>query len=380
MASLILSLTLVACICTCDAFAPSSSTKHNPQRHASTSQLRLFDSLLQKTTRGSSGINSNNSISRSSLNRIPIEEFDILSRGFGLNDAPPFPYSIELSTPKSTTNNGDTSNQPTRLVIRHLEEEDITKVMPEVVREFGALSKPPAPTSPQPGDEVSTQIENWLFSMTVLIGLTQRVERRKVGYPSDNNSGEDVKCPDHNVICIVEQTPSRNSNGEQTTYSEEIVGIAELSYQPPNPNRNAPPFVLPFFAKTVLSKVSPSIQEDGTALTTPQGYISNVLVNKNRRGLGYGRIMMTALEGMARMWGCSDIRLHVDANEVSGRVAQKLYRSLGYAGVPDRASSKKRSGEKMYEWMGPSMANEGLYMVDGIPLLYMRKRLNEEVE
>jgi ribosomal protein S18 acetylase RimI-like enzyme len=295
--------------------------------------------------------------------RIPETELNLLNRGFGIGNVPPFPYSIDL-IPK---NAGDTINSPaTKMVVRHLEEEDIPRILPEVVREFGSLIS--SPQSNEPGDELATQIENYLFSLTVLIGLTQRVKRRIKGYPMGTQSVS----PDHNVICIVEQIPII-CNGEIVSYSEQIVGIGEISWQPPNPNRNAPPFVLPYFVKQLIAKFGSVVDENGIVLDAPRGYISNVLVYKNRRGLGYGRVLMAALEGIGKMWGCKDVSLHVDADEKSGRVAQGLYRKLGYVGVPDTCFSKSKGDRVGYEWMGPSMANQGLYMVDGIPLIYMRK-------
>ncbi|KAL7538049.1 hypothetical protein ACHAXR_008241 [Thalassiosira sp. AJA248-18] len=346
--------------------ATFSSSRFSTQRRRgrNDSHLYLFDSLSQKEGSKRSGqkIRSPNS---SSI-QIPNEELEFLGSGFGSEvTTPPFPYSIDLP-------NGKKGNQASRLIIRHLEDNDITNILPEIVREFGSLSPPPS-TTPEPGDELASKIENFLFSLTVLIGLTQRVVRREKGYSPSNSA-----CPDHNTICLVEQIPNNNNGGEiemaDTSYSEKIVGIAELSWQPPNPNSNAPPFVLPYFVKTLISRYAPS--RDETSTEGPKGYISNVLVWKTRRGRGYARILMAACEGIAKLWGCNDVRLHVDANEYSGRIARGLYWSLGYEGVPDRGSSKKN---KMgYEWMGPSMANQGLYLVDGVPLLYLRKSLKDE--
>lgn len=330
--------------------------------------LHLFDSLLQKQEGRNSTGQWRSSPNGSSLHRIPREELDFLGSGFGLENTatPPFPYSIDLLRP----GNGKSSNRASRLIIRHLEDEDIKKILPEVVREFGALAPLPS-TPPEPGDELADKIENYLFSLTVLIGLTQRVVRREKGYSPSNSA-----CPDHDVICLVEQIPRNTTDNNEETdtssaeFSEQIVGMAELSWQPPNPNSNAPPFVLPFFMKTLISRFAPS--RDGTSADKPVGYISNVLVWKTRRGRGYARVMMAALEGIAKNWGCDDVRLHVDANDYSGRTARGLYWSLGYEGVPDRGSSKVG-----YEWMGPGMANQGLYLVDGVPLLYLRKSLKE---
>ncbi|KAL7539240.1 hypothetical protein ACHAWF_006344 [Thalassiosira exigua] len=338
------------------------------------SRLRLFGPLLQKEGSKGAGWKGWPSNKKSPLHRIPDGELDFLAGGFGIGDAspPPFPYSIDLLPAAD----GKRSNQPTTIVIRHLEDDDIKKVMPEVVREFGALAPSPS-TGSKSGDELAEKIENYLFSLTVLIGLTQRVVRREKGYARDNSAR-----PDHDVICLVERTPSDNANGNGAIgdtgssgvpFAEQIVGIAEVSWQPPNPNANAPPFVLPYFAKALISRFSPS--RDGTSSTSPRAYVSNVLVWKARRGRGYSRALMAALEGIARSWGCDDVRLHVDANEFSGRIARSLYWSLGYEGVPDRGTS--RVDDVGYDWMGPHMANQGLYLVDGVPLLYLCKNLKD---
>jgi ribosomal protein S18 acetylase RimI-like enzyme len=328
--------------------------------------------LLQKPDESKTGsVNTNANSVPAARCRIPAEELSILNEGFAIGSVPPFPYTFNL-LPKNADDDGTVSSHSTKMLIRHLEEEDIVGILPELVREFGSLM--PQTNSNNRGDKVATEVENYLFSMTVLIGLTQRVKRRVKGYPE----GEKSNCPDHNVICIVEQIPVISSKPDQPeSYNEQIVGIGEISWQPPNPNRNAPPFVLPYFMKQILSKFNPSTDDDGQIVDSPRGYISNVLVWKSRRGLGYARVLMAALEGIAKSWQCQDVRLHVDADEKSGKIAQSLYRNLGYRGVPDRTSTyKKAKGERVgLEWMGPSMINEGLYMVDGIPLLYMQKSL-----
>eukprot|EP00956_Cyclotella_meneghiniana_P022261 scaffold41844_cov46-Cyclotella_meneghiniana.AAC.4 len=354
-----------------------------PSQHAGAissrapSHQHLFQSLSQKPESPTdTGSDNDRASSRS---RIPLEDLSILNKGFGVGAVPTFPYTIDLLPKNYNDDKTIISNQATRLVVRHLEEEDITLILPEVVREFGSLMSQTNGNLKKPGDAAAEELENYLFSMTVLIGLTQRVKRRIKGYPNDISN-----CPDHNVICIVEQfpNPSTDSTEQPKSYSEQIVGIGELSWQPPNPNRNAPPFVLPYFIKQILAKFNPSMDENGEVIDAPLGYISNVLVYKNRRGLGYGRVLMAALEGIAKSWGCHDVRLHVDADEKSGRAAQNLYKTLGYAGVPDRRPSNKTSESSKigYGWMGPSMANEGLYMVEGIPLLYMQKILRETQE
>ncbi|KAL9185227.1 hypothetical protein ACHAXT_003004 [Thalassiosira profunda] len=357
------------------------------RRHAAAQdgRLYLFDSLLQ--TRRDDASQRGGSTS----NGIPQAELDFLGGGYGLlggpsdatangmpdlvnqlaneqkgtvPNAPPFPYAIDVL---QTAANGGAKRQPSKLVIRHLEDDDIKKILPEVVREFGALAPSPS-TTPEPGDEFAIKLENFLFSLTVLIGLTQRVARREKGY-----NGSAAR-PDHNVICLVEQVANESNGGMESSYKEQIVGIAELSLQPPNPNSNAPPFVLPYFMKELIARFSPS--RDDSSPKSPMGYISNVLVWKTRRGRGYARILMAALEGIGKLWGCDDVRLHVDAAEFSGRIARGLYWSLGYEGVPDRGTSAK--DQVGYGWMDSSMANQGLYLVDGVPLLYLRKSLKDD--
>lgn len=364
----------------CHSFSIGDIQCPSSKRKRSNTRLHLFD-LLQKQE--SKGINGKKN-SASSRRRVPDIEISFMESGYGLVEGddthhdrvqpPPFPYSIELNTLNS---------QADGLIIRHLEDEDITKILPELVREFGALVSIISPT-PTTNDELEDElqkqqkeladkIENYLFSLTVLIGLTQRVVRRQKGYDERN-----AACPDHNVIALVERIPINNNVNGELSYNEQIVGIAELSYQPPNPNANAPPFVLPFFMKELIARYGPNREEgttsSGETAKEPRGYVSNVLVWHSRRGRGYGRVLMAAVEGIAKLWGCEDVSLHVDANEISGKIARGLYWSLGYEGVPDRGTSK--SNNVGYNWMDPSMmSNQGLYLVDGVPLLFLRKNL-----
>eukprot|EP00574_Skeletonema_japonicum_P004237 CAMPEP_0201733632 /NCGR_PEP_ID=MMETSP0593-20130828/32116_1 /ASSEMBLY_ACC=CAM_ASM_000672 /TAXON_ID=267983 /ORGANISM="Skeletonema japonicum, Strain CCMP2506" /LENGTH=361 /DNA_ID=CAMNT_0048226829 /DNA_START=79 /DNA_END=1161 /DNA_ORIENTATION=+ len=346
--------------CCCHAFAPP--THHNnidgsillrPSTAATTTtRVFLFDLKQRLNNQQRSP---QQQLSRS---RIPEEEIYYLSRGFGFNnedeeedakDPLQLPYTIDLTSPStriSVTPNGNIENEvaASKLLLRHLEVKDIKSILPEIVREFGAYEVPTS-TGSKLGDEVATWIENFLFSFTVLVGLDQRVERRKKGYGNNSNVP-----PDHNVVCLVEVTPvtTSNNNGNDSTtavsYNEKIVGIAELSWQPPDPTRNAPPFVLPYFAKDLISRFITN--DNGTNnRKVPKGYVSNVLTWKSRRGLGYSRVLMAALEGIARRWGCADIRLHVDADELTGKVARGLYWSLGYEAVPDRGNNQVG-----YEW------------------------------
>ena len=109
------------------------------------SRLYLFDLLQRQETK------ENNA--RSSRNRVSDIEIDFMENGFGLkeNAIPPFPYSIDLNNESADAD---------RLIIRHLEDEDITKVLPEIVREFGALVSALSVSSSTPkiGDDFTNTI------------------------------------------------------------------------------------------------------------------------------------------------------------------------------------------------------------------------------
>ncbi|EJK59857.1 hypothetical protein THAOC_19874 [Thalassiosira oceanica] len=375
----IISTTLVLCclVPTSTSFSSLNQASGSPRQRAPSRRsaskslrLRLFsESLTDDTKTETEQVTRKPRNPVVSLHRVPEFEVGFLSSGFGLVGEsaketplpPPFPYAIDLLPPS----NERRISQPSRLVIRHLEDDDIKGILPEVVREFGALvDKSKLETE---ADELMVRVENFLFSLTVLIGLTQRVVRREKGYDRKNRAK-----PDHNVVCLVEQTQADQADQDgKAIYKDQIVGIAELSWQPPIPTANAPPFVLPFVAKEFISRFGPG--RDAASPQVPVAYASNVLVWKNKRGRQYSKVLMGALEGIGRLWGCDDIRLHVDANEFSGRVARSLYWSLGYKGVPD--SGQDSSGS--FEWLNASMSNEGLYLVDGVPLLYLRKKLKD---
>ena len=56
-------------------------------------------------------------------------------------------------------------------------------------------------------------------------------------------------------------------------------------------------------------------------------YIWDIVVDEDRRGRGYGRAAMEALEPLARSLGYDTIRLHVFGDN---DVARQLYRAVGY--------------------------------------------------
>ena len=283
-------------------------------------------------------------------------------------------------------------NDGSEFCIRHLEKEDLGVVVRMCVKEFGSYVAPSS--SPSNGkstsemgtfdfntsmdnavknsnalsksiqkkfDEIFTTYENFVFAFIVQLGLDQRIERRQKGEDSTNDSESSIK-PDHNVLCFVQLHTKKDG-----TVDEEILGISEVSIQPLIPTRTAPPFILPLFIKSLLSQF-----DVGSKSPSPVAYVSNVLVKETKRGLGYGPILMATSEGRAKTMGFDELFLHVDAN-TSGATAQSLYWSLGFESFVE----EKAGEESPYAWLGEDFVkqNRGLYLVDGVPLLYLRKKL-----
>lgn len=110
---------------------------------------------------------------------------------------------------------------------------------------------------------------------------------------------------------------------------EEVYQIEELS------------FFTPWSKKSILTEVENPIgryiviEEDekvvaygGFWLVLPEANINNVAVIPSHRGRGISKILMNELIAMAKSEGAKELYLEVRS---SNRVAQNLYRSLGFA-------------------------------------------------
>lgn len=233
--------------------------------------------------------------------------------------------------------------------VKQLEKEEVKDAVGLCLQEYGTYPS----STPESDDPLSKALysamddfDNFLFSFVVLLGLGQRVERREKG-------DIDSSIPqDHNVVCLYEVDENDN---------EKMFGMAEVSLQPADPARTSPPFVLPLNVKNALCSFG--------VWPKPTPYISNVLVTNEYRGKGYSKVLMACCEGLAKSWGFDQVYLHVDADSRSGAPAQGLYRSLGYMPVIDNKYNQN------FAWMGMDMMNRGLYIVDGIALLFLKKVL-----
>jgi GNAT superfamily N-acetyltransferase len=229
-----------------------------------------------------------------------------------------------------------------------LEYHDVTTVVPMCVSEFGTV-----PVYENGGcffswrnlnlRDVSDWFDSILFGPLVRLSLLLKISRRLQGY--DNSLAH--LSPDYAFLCL--------------EVENQMAAIVELSIQPLDPERNPPPVPLPLVYKQAYS--------ESKGLPPPNGWVCNLLVDQRFRGKGYSKILMTAVEGVAKQWGCTSISLHVDADTVTGRVAQRLYERLGYKPV------EVDSHTNLFAWMEPNVLKTGLYMVDGVPLIFLQKKL-----
>ena len=216
--------------------ASSTTSTLNSPSHPSTQTytcLNLFD--LRERGAANALANSKSYRSTSGL-RVAYPKLEIAKLGAGNC---PLPHVMELQRTDSRL------PSDSRLVARYLEESDLNQVVKMCVREFGSQAPSPESAalpgqlvqSPRtPMDELKDWFEDWTLSLTVQIGLTQRIKRRK-----DTSAKE----PDHHVICLVEEGQGERSGASANT----VVGIVELSQQVPDPEQTTPPFIVPYAIK-----------------------------------------------------------------------------------------------------------------------------------
>jgi ribosomal protein S18 acetylase RimI-like enzyme len=235
------------------------------------------------------------------------------------------PCSVALETASD--------NVKESLTIRLLETEDVDQVTQMCCREYGSKSSSLL-DFPWQKPTVSA-IEDWFDAVTLrpLVEVTMRLKIQE-------------SCLQNHAVLVA-------------CLGAKIVGMVEISRQPPLPDRNPPPFAMPLWLKQTYCRVY--------KVGPLEGWITNLLITPEHRGRGIGKALVKASEGMARKWGSRSIHLHCDADTVSGHIPQRLYQSMGYHKVADEKAE--------YSWMGSAILSTSVYLVDGVPLLYLRKEL-----
>lgn len=253
--------------------------------------------------------------------------------------------SPKIELPCTITYADMQTSETDALLIRVAREEDLQALVPMCIDEFGT-------GSPQTILDFPIQnlrkLTNWwdrlTFSPYVSLALRSKM--------STNFDGG-MRDPAMLVLCRI------RPNGDSTNF-EEVVGMAELSLQPADPNKNPPAFPIPSWIKQLYCQITKYPQE---------GWVTNVLIEPRFRGLGYAKLLMAATEGIAKSWGCAAIFLHADADFRSGKAAQALYKGLGYEVVTDNG------GE--FAWMADGGNNpfSTIRVIEGVPLLCFSKKI-----
>jgi GNAT superfamily N-acetyltransferase len=253
------------------------------------------------------------------------------------------PFVVEFDEDAS-----DLSFREEKLTVRHMRIEDIQRVMPICIEEFG---QGPSMTLFDFPFYDFRKISNWwdrvYFEPSVTLSLRSKIA-------ANLNPGPKAKDPTVLVLC--------RRSFEQSSVREDVIGMVEISLQVPEADKNPPQFPVPSWFKAVYGRLK------GNRL---QGWVTNLLIDPRHRGCGYSKILMAATEGIAKSWGCHYIYLHADADYRSGKTAQSLYKGLGYEVVTDQGPD--------YAWMLGSAADSNPFssirVIEGVPLLCFSKRL-----
>jgi hypothetical protein len=229
--------------------------------------------------------------------------------------------------------------------------------------------------------------KNMIINDPVMLVLCERSQRRQNRRhhqhrpaTSDNDDDSSSTATTTTITTTEEAVAVENNEYE---HSERIVGMVELSLQPPNADRNPPALPLPKWIKSELASQ--------TQIGSLQGWVTNLLIDTSCRGLGYSKILMAATEGIAKhSWDCKYIFLHADADVTSGKIPQSLYKNLGYDLVKGSTLSSDGNGngnklqpklslEDEFAWAAAAGQNlerfAAIRMVDDVALLCFSKQL-----
>ncbi|MDO5095898.1 MAG: ribosomal protein S18-alanine N-acetyltransferase [Peptostreptococcaceae bacterium] len=114
----------------------------------------------------------------------------------------------------------------------------------------------------------------------------------------------------------------------QNEHMEQVYQIEELSFFTPWSKKSIQSEIVnPIGRYIVIMDGEKVIAYGGFWVVAPEANINNVAVTPDYRGRGISKILMNELIAMAKSEGAKDLYLEVRS---SNRVAQNLYRSLGF--------------------------------------------------
>lgn len=219
--------------------------------------------------------------------------------------------------------------------VRLLKTRDLQAITDMCVEEYGSPSSLEILLKDLSQRSLSDYLDG--LALRALVDLTMRLK-----ITDDTTS----KIPEDHAILVAIQ-------------DEHIVGMVEVSRQPPFADRNPPPFPIPLWMKQLYCTC--------VGAQEPQGWCANLLIKPDYRGKGYSKVLMAGVEGVVRSWKCESVHLHADADSISGMVPQRLYETLGYEML--------RDDKQDLSWMGPVNLSSSVFVIDGVPLLYLVKTL-----
>eukprot|EP00532_Pseudo-nitzschia_australis_P016197 CAMPEP_0168259288 /NCGR_PEP_ID=MMETSP0141_2-20121125/7650_1 /TAXON_ID=44445 /ORGANISM="Pseudo-nitzschia australis, Strain 10249 10 AB" /LENGTH=601 /DNA_ID=CAMNT_0008196729 /DNA_START=135 /DNA_END=1941 /DNA_ORIENTATION=+ len=310
-----------------------------------------------------------------------------------------FPRTIQLGASSSSSNSSSngggekhktttSSSSSSSLVLRYMTTEDLKALVPMCINEFGSKTQQQQ-FEQQKG--LKNLLPRWVhdprqipdlwegFSFELMIYWTLRLKMMQGGNRDrssgtisnlDNNLNNEhprmvsndpvmlVLCeqqqpssssslslsssraknlrrkPKHDQAAATSINDNDNNTKEPLSTSSRVVGMVELSLQPPDADRNPSALPLPKWFRATLARHTTL---DGSL----QGWITNLLVCDSCRGRGHSKLLVAAVEGIAKHgWGCDSVYLHADADVVSGKIPQALYEGMGYE--PVTGSTRKR--------------------------------------
>ena len=253
-----------------------------------------------------------------------------------------FPYTFLVNAGKKPTFTTSRPAPNATLTIRLMQWKDLEAITEMCIQEYSTYAAPEFSASPWAkfGDWLDQASLGPYVTLSMVLKLVLDYSTPKI--PND-----------HAVLVASLAEPGKTGNKER------LVGMVEVSRQPPIPDRNPPAIPVPLWLKEFYSR---TFRKQPT-----EAWITNLLIVPEYRGRGWAKALVMACEGLARCWRTAAINLHCDA---SYRVPQKLYRSLGYR--PESTSSTSSD----YSWMSNNdVCQSSIYVIEGVPLLFMCKKL-----
>lgn len=255
------------------------------------------------------------------------------------------PFSVPFTGGQLDNPSEETGSEET-IVVRLMKQEDVKQIVDLCVKEYGEQDLAAPIRMPTDGKSLSSLLDRLTFRPYVDLVMRMKITQQ------ESLQQQEMACDHVVLVCTV------NKSGDSGDgICETVIGMVDVSLQPVIPDRNPPAFPLPLWMKQLLGKLK------GVEL---QAWVTNLLVAPGHRRRGYAKLLLAAADGMARRWNCRSVHLHCDASITT---AQRLYKSVGYRELEESSTTPE------FSWMGPATFTSSVFIVEGVPLLYLQKKL-----